>query len=408
MNAERGMMERNGFRIGTLFGIDIRIDWSWLLIFALVTGNLGSAFAAMHSGWPLLLRWIVALAAALLFFGSVLAHELAHSLVAKAQGTPVSNITLFLFGGVANIQEEPDSPVKEFSMAILGPVTSLLIGGILLLTANLAAGTMGVSMADPMEMLGGLGPMVTLMLWLGSINVFLGLFNMIPGFPLDGGRVIRSIFWALTDDLRRATTWAMWIGQGVAWLMITAGVFAIFGVDVPFVGEGFLNGLWLAFIGWFLSNAGFRSYQRVVIQDILGGVPVSRMMRRNPPIVSPDISVEAFVYDRIMQLDDYGFPVVDDGQLVGIVTLDDVRAVPRSRWAARSVRDIMTKAEDLILATPDEDAAEALHKLASSEVRQLPVVTGRELVGLLRRPDIVRWLEVTGEMEGRLGLGGSV
>ncbi len=400
-------MERNGLRIGTLFGIDIRVDWSWLLIFALVTGNLGSAFAAMHPGWPLTLRWIIAIVAALLFFGSVLAHELAHSLVAKAQGTPVNSITLFLFGGVANIQEEPDSPVKEFFMAILGPVTSLTIGGVLLLLANLSAGTMVASVSDPMAMIEGLGPVVTLMLWLGSINVFLGLFNMIPGVPLDGGRVTRSIFWALTGDLRRATTWAMWIGQGVAWLMITAGIFAIFGVEVPIVGRGLLNGLWLAFIGWFLSNAGFRSYQHVVVQDILGGIPVSRMMRRNPPIVSPAISVEAFVYDRVMQFDDYGFPVVDNGQLVGIVTLDDVRAVPRSRWAALSVRDIMTKAEDLIVVAPDEDAAEALHKLASSEVRQLPVVEEGELVGLLRRRDIVRWLEVTGEMESPLGLGGT-
>lgn len=401
-------MERNGLRIGTLFGIDIRVDWSWLLIFALVTGNLGSAFAAMHPGWSLTLRWIVALVAALLFFGSVLSHEMAHSLVAISQGTQVSNITLFLFGGVSNIQEEPDSPVKEFFMAILGPVTSLVIGGVLLLIANLAADPVGGSMANPMEMIRGLGPVVTLMLWLGSINVFLGLFNLIPGFPLDGGRVIRSLFWALTDDLRRATRWAMWIGQGVAWLMITGGVFAVFGVDVPLVGEGLLNGLWLAFIGWFMSNAGFRSYQQVVVQDILGGVPVSRMMRRDPPTVPPSISVESFIYDRVMQYDDYGFPVVDDGRLVGIVTLDDVRATPRSEWANLSVRDIMTGAEDLITVTPNEDAAQALHHLASNEVRQLPVIEGQELIGLVRRRDIVRWLEVTGETEGQFGLGGTV
>ncbi|MFP3896174.1 MAG: site-2 protease family protein [Anaerolineales bacterium] len=400
-------MERNGLRIGTLFDIDIRIDWSWLLIFALVTGNLGSAFTAMHPEWSPMLRWIVAVIAALLFFGSVLAHELGHSLVAKAQGTPVSNITLFLFGGVANIQEEPDSPVNEFFMAILGPVVSLTIGGLLLLIANIIAGPTTAGVTDPMEMIEGLGPIVTLMLWLGSINVFLGLFNMIPGFPLDGGRVIRSIFWALTDDLRRATTWAMWIGQGVAWLMITAGIFAVFGVAMPVVGRGVINGLWLAFIGWFLSNAAFRSYQHVVVQDILGGTPVSRMMRHDPPIVSPAISVEAFVYDSVMQFDDYGFPVIDDGRIVGIVTMDDVRAEPRSRWADLTVRDIMTKVENVIMVTPNEDAAEALHKLARSEVRQLPVVEGGELVGLLRRRDIVRWLEVTGEMEAPFGLRGT-
>ena len=391
------MREGSGFRIGTLFGIDIRIDWSWLLIFALVVGNLGSAFATMHPNWSFFLRWAVSLLAALLFFSSVLAHELAHSLVARSQGTPVSSITLFLFGGVSNVQEEPDSPTKEFFMAILGPVTSLVIGGVLVLLANLIAGSIGGAMASPMEMIQELGPVVTLMLWLGSINVFLGLFNLVPGFPLDGGRVIRSILWALTDDLRRATSWAMWLGQGIAWLMIMAGIFSLFGVNVPLVGGGFLNGLWLAFIGWFLSNSAFRSYQHVVVQDILGGVPVSRMMRDNPPTVSSSVSVDGFVHDYVMQFDDYGFPVVDDGELVGIVTLDDVRATSRGQWSDLSVRDIMTGVEDLIIVGPDEDAAGALRKLTRSEVRQLPVVEDGSLTGLLRRRDIVRWLQVTGE-----------
>jgi Zn-dependent protease len=309
----------------------------------------------------------------------------------------VSSITLFLFGGVSNVQEEPDSPTKEFFMAILGPVTSLVIGGVLVLLANLIAGSIGGAMASPMEMIQELGPVVTLMLWLGSINVFLGLFNLVPGFPLDGGRVIRSILWALTDDLRRATSWAMWLGQGIAWLMIMAGIFSLFGVNVPLVGGGFLNGLWLAFIGWFLSNSAFRSYQHVVVQDILGGVPVSRMMRDNPPTVSSSVSVDGFVHDYVMQFDDYGFPVVDDGELVGIVTLDDVRATSRGQWSDLSVRDIMTGVEDLIIVGPDEDAAGALRKLTRSEVRQLPVVEDGSLTGLLRRRDIVRWLQVTGE-----------
>ncbi|MEA3407577.1 MAG: site-2 protease family protein [Chloroflexota bacterium] len=398
-------MQRNGFRIGTLFGIDIRIDWSWLLIFVLMTGNLGFAFASMHGGWSVPLRWAVALVGALLFFGSVLAHEMAHSLVARSQGTPVSNITLFLFGGVSNIQEEPDSPAKEFFMAIVGPVTSLLIGGILILIANLVAGPMVARMAGPMETIQELGPVATLMLWLGSVNVFLGLFNLVPGFPLDGGRVIRSIFWALTDDLRRGTFWAMWLGQGIAWLMIMAGIFSIFGVKIPLVGGGFLNGLWLAFIGWFLSNAGIRSYQHVVVQDVLGGTPVSRMMRRDPPTVSSFVSVDSFVHDHVMRSDDYGFPVVDDGELVGIITLDDVRAISRGEWTDLSVRDIMTKAEDLITVGPDEDAADALQKLINNQVRQLPVMEDEKLVGLVRRRDIVRWLEVTGEAERGLGLG---
>jgi predicted transcriptional regulator len=189
----------------------------------------------------------------------------------------------------------------------------------------------------------------------------------------------------------------MWLGQGIAWLMIMAGIFSLFGVNVPLVGGGFLNGLWLAFIGWFLSNSAFRSYQHVVVQDILGGVPVSRMMRDNPPTVSSSVSVDGFVHDYVMQFDDYGFPVVDDGELVGIVTLDDVRATSRGQWSDLSVRDIMTGVEDLIIVGPDEDAAGALRKLTRSEVRQLPVVEDGSLTGLLRRRDIVRWLQVTGE-----------
>lgn len=386
----------SGFRIGRVFGIDIRIDWSWLLIFLLVTWNLSSVFGEFHSDWGTTLRWGTAIGAALLFFVSVVAHELAHSLVAKAQGLPVRSITLFLFGGVSNIQRDPDSPQHEFLMAILGPITSIVIGGLLIWIVGM--GTDAKVLSNPVETIGRLSPLLTLLLWLGSVNVTLGIFNLIPGFPLDGGRVLRSILWAMTDNLQRATRWASWVGQGIAWLMIVSGVSMIFGVRIPFFGTGFSNGLWLAFIGWFLNSASARSYQRVVVQDILEGVPVKRMMRSDPPTVPSDRSVSSLVHDYVMKMDDHAFPVSDSGQLIGIVTLEDVRGVSREAWDTTTVREIMTSVDRLTTVAPDEDAADALNKLMQRDVRQLPVVRGGSLIGLLRRRDIVKWLQLHSEL----------
>jgi Zn-dependent protease len=204
-----------GFGVGKVFGISIRVDWSWLFIFALTTWNLGSAFGELHPDWGPALSWGVATAAALLFFGSVLLHELAHSLVARARGIPVRSITLFMFGGVSNIQREPHSPGAEFWMAIVGPLTSLILGGALTVVATLGVGPLQVVVSSPRQAVAALGPLVTLLGWLGSINFTLGLFNLIPGFPLDGGRMLRSLLWAASDDLRRATRWASWVGQGI-------------------------------------------------------------------------------------------------------------------------------------------------------------------------------------------------
>jgi Zn-dependent protease/CBS domain-containing protein len=394
--AERRQIMHGGFRIGRVFGINIRIDWSWLLIFALITWNLGTVFGESHPDWGLVLRWGIALVAAGLFFISVVAHELAHSLMAKARGVPVRSITLHLFGGVSNIQREPESPRGEFLMAILGPITSLTIGGVLVWIALAGAGPLAV-LANPTEAIGQLSPLFTLLLWLGSVNVTLGIFNLIPGFPLDGGRVLRSILWAATDNLRRATRWASWVGQGIAWLMIFAGIAMTFGVRIPFLGTGLGNGLWLAFIGWFLNTASAQSYRKVVIQDILEDVPVARLMRSNTPIVPPGISVSSLVHDHVMGTDDHSFPVLDDGRLIGLVTLEDVRSVPRNAWETTVVRQIMTSADQLLTVAPDEDAAEALNKLMGHDVRQLPVLRDGELAGLLRRRDIVKWLQLQSE-----------
>jgi CBS domain-containing protein len=233
---------------------------------------------------------------------------------------------------------------------------------------------------------------------LGSINLLLSVFNLIPGFPLDGGRLLRSIIWSITDDLRKATRWASWTGQTIALLFILIGISMAFGAQVPFFGTGLVGGLWLAFIGWFLHSAAIRSYQQVVIQDVLEDVPVSRMMRPNPPTVLADISVSDMIHDSIMKNDDYAFPVMEGSQFVGLVTLDDVRSIPREDWDNTTVREIMTPYDKLIITTGDEDATDAWQKLLQQDVRQLPVVQENHLEGLLRRQDIIRWLQLHSEL----------
>lgn len=390
-----------GFRIGKLFGIDIRIDWSWLFVFVLVTWSLSAAFGEFHPGWDASLRWSIAAVAALLFFASVLGHELAHSLVAQARGMPVHGITLHLFGGVSNIREEPDSPLSEFLMAIVGPLTSIVIGIGLTLAVSLAIGRM--PRGDVGEIISQLSPTATILMWLGSVNVVVGLFNLVPGFPLDGGRVVRSIVWALIGDFRRATWLAASLGRLIAWAMIGAGVAMAFGIRIPFLGQGLVNGLWLAFIGWFLKNAASQSYQQVVIRDLLEGVPVDRLMRSCPPTVQPAISVNELVHEHVMQTDEHAFPVIQDGRLVGVVTLQDIRGISRDAWGTTTVREIMTPADQVEVVSATEDAQSAFTKLTSRDVRQLPVMDEGELVGCLSRRDIIKWLSL--EADDSLGWG---
>lgn len=383
----------NGFRVGKIFNININIDWSWLLIFGLISWSLASSFGQMHPEWTPLLQWGMAILAALLFFLSVLAHELAHSLMARAQGMEVRNITLFLFGGVSNIQKEPASPMNEFLVTIVGPLTSFILGGAFLLLGIGGIALGNVTTTNMTELLSRLGPVNTIFLWLGSVNILVGLFNLIPGFPLDGGRVVRSILWGITNDLKKATRWASWLGQGVAWLLIFAGMSMLFGIQIPFLGTGFINGIWLIFIGWFLQNAAVQSYRRIVVQDILEDVPVKRLMNPNVPQVPADITIEEFVDNYLMQSDNRAFIVFEDENMLGLITIDDVRKLSTELRRTSLVRDVMTPSEKMIVVAPEEDVTDAFDRLQMKDVRQLPVVAGNEIVGLLRRKDIVRWLQ---------------
>src|SRR5512141_1074951 len=226
-----------GFRIGKMFGISIHVDWSWLVIFSLVSWSLSATFGQIHPGWTESLRWGMAMLAAFLFFASVLAHELAHSLAAIARGVPVQNITLFMFGGVSNIQREPDTPAEELFITIVGPLTSLFLGALFLV---IGAGGYVVNDAGlgASAVLARLQPMNTILAWLGSINIMVGFCNLIPAFPLDGGRIVRSLFWAISGDLRIATRWASLLGQAIGWSMVFGGLALVVGVRLPIVGTG--------------------------------------------------------------------------------------------------------------------------------------------------------------------------
>jgi Zn-dependent protease/predicted transcriptional regulator len=386
---------RGGFRVARLFGINIFIDWSWIFIFLLVTWNLAYyVFPALHPNWDMSLTLILSVTASLLFFASVLAHELAHSLVAKAKGLPVRRITLFIFGGAADIGREPPSAGSEFLIAIVGPITSVVLGALFLFSGAFVINGAALTGGTPFEILTAMGPLGTLFIWLGSINILLGVFNMVPGFPLDGGRVLRSIFWAITRNLKKATRWATFIGQLVAWGFIVTGLFMVFGFEVPIFGTGIIGGLWLAFIGWFLNNAATASYQHVVVQDMLDGVPVYRLMRHNFRGVESYIPLSDLVYENMIGSDDSTFPVMEDERLIGLISMEDVKKVNRENWDRVVVKDIMTPVEKLETISPREDAKEALDKLTRKDVQQLPVVYGGELVGLLRQKDIMRWLQL--------------
>ncbi|HKJ71742.1 MAG TPA: site-2 protease family protein [Gammaproteobacteria bacterium] len=388
-----------GIRLGRLFGIAIHLDWSLLIVFGLIVVSLGAgSFPYLHPAWAATTTWSTALVAAVLFFASVLAHELSHALVGRGYGIRVPRITLFVFGGLAQMENEPGHWRGELWMALAGPAASLLLGAAFLLLASLVIGPGGFDPDQPRESLAALSPLATLLMWLGPINIILGLFNLVPGFPLDGGRVLRAIMWGLTGDLRRATRWASRGGQAFAWLLIATGVAMILGAEVPLFGRGPISGLWLAFIGWFLNNAALSSYQQLLVRESLHGVAVSRLMRTDLVSVAPDLAVAALVEDHLLRGGQRAFPVVAaGGRLRGLVTMSDVRERERSAWEGLTVAGVMTPADQLATVAPGDDAFDAMMKLTRAGVDQLPVVEGGRLRGLIRRRDLLTWLSVYGD-----------
>jgi Zn-dependent protease/CBS domain-containing protein len=399
LHARRGARKPGGFSLGRIAGVELVADWSLLIIFALILINLGAGvFPAWHPDWSAGLVWIVALLAAVLFFVSIALHELAHAVVARRHGIPVRRITLFVFGGMAHMEREPPSPRAELLMAAIGPIVSLIIG-----LASIAVGSALASDAvarygdDPVLMARALGPISTLLLWLGPLNVLLGVFNLVPGFPLDGGRVLRAILWWRTGNLERATRWASGVGRVFAWTLMALGVSMLFGLWVPFFGTGPIQGLWFLLIGWFLNNAARASYQQLLVRSAFEDVTVADVMRRQAQVVAPDLTLEQLVRDYFMQSDQQAFPVVDgDGQLLGLVEIEHVRAVPPAQWSQVTLGEIMTPADRVDAITPEQDAIQALHRLADHE--QIPVIVHGRVAGVLRRQDLMRWLALRTEL----------
>src|SRR5487761_356295 len=283
-----------GLRLGSISGIEIHADWSLLIIFALISFGLATGlFPSWHPNWSPATAWITALVAA------VLVHELSHALVGRAYGVQIRRITLFMFGGVAQMENEPPSWRAELSMAIVGPLTSLALGFAFLGLASLVNGPVRIDPSHLPRSLSALGPIASLLLWLGPINIILGVFNLVPGFPLDGGRVLRAVMWGITGVLHRATQRAARAGQFFAWLLMSAGLAMMLGLQMPLFGAGFVNGLWLAFIGWYLNNAALLSYQQLLIRESLEHIPVRRLMQTRFLRVDPQMHVGTLVNEHL-------------------------------------------------------------------------------------------------------------
>jgi Zn-dependent protease/CBS domain-containing protein len=387
-----------GFRVGSIAGVQVFADWSLFIIFLLVMFTLGAGvLPAWHPDWGAGVTWVTAFAAAVLFFASVLIHELSHAMVGRANGIDIRRITLFVFGGMAHLEREPHAWRAELLMAIVGPITSFVLGGLFLFVGGLTAERVVLNPNDPLQALAALDPFSTVMLWLGPINIMLAIFNLVPGFPLDGGRVLRAAIWGATGDVYRATRWAAALGQAFAWLLIACGFAMILGLRVPFFGTGVFGGLWLALIGWFLNNAAFMSYRQLLTRRSLENVPVSSVMLSRFATVPPHTSLASLIDEYIMRSDQRAFPVVEGDRLVGLVCLEDVRRLSAAERATQSVRDVMTPARELATIAPDEATAEALQALSRRAVNQLPVVKDGQVRGLIRREDILKWLTLHGE-----------
>ena len=371
-------MLRGGIPIGKIFGISLRLNYSWFIVFGLVTWALAASyFPANYPTWGLAAKIIAGIITSLLFFASVLTHELMHSLVAQKTGIPVYGITLFIFGGVSQMTEEPKRPKDELRIALAGPITSLVLGGIF----------WGIWfwLGDRVEFIAGIA------FWLGWINIFLAGFNLIPGFPLDGGRVLRSILWGRMNNLRRATRIASNIGRGVGYLFIFGGIWLIF-------GGNWFNGLWLAFIGWFLENAAVGSYRQLTLRDTLQGHTVSEIMTRDCLILSPDVTIDKLVNEHVLTSGRRCFPVVSDSKVLGLVTIHNIRAIPHELWSTKTVRDAMTPFDKVRWVAPDADLSRVMEILAEQDINQVPVVENNNVIGIVGRDNLINFVSVRGEL----------
>jgi Zn-dependent protease len=380
------------WRLFRLLGIPIYCDVSWLIILILVTFLLTSQFKAEIDGLFLSEYVGMGLVTALAYFGCILLHELGHATVARATGLPIRGITLFIFGGVAELGEEPKTPGGEFVMAIAGPIVSAVLGCLFL-----AAFAVGTHLDWP-------APPLAVFHWLGVINLMLLAFNMIPGFPLDGGRVLRSILWGVSGNVRKATWWAALFGRVFAWVLMGWGVLTIltpFFVPDANGSRGLdLSGLWLVIIGSFVNNAAKGSYQQVVLRQALGGEPVRRFMNAQPIIVPPWTDLRHFIEDYVYRYHRKSFPVGAEGRLEGYVSTRMLAQYPREEWEGHTVADVMERDWKALSIAPGDDALKALSQMQRTGLSRLLVVEGENLVGIVSLKDLLRFLHLKLELEG--------
>lgn len=368
---------KHSWRIAKIFGIDIYIDSSWFIIFILFTWVLAADyFPHKYNDWSTSLYWIIGIITSLLIFASVLIHELAHSLVALKQGEKVRSITLFILGGVAQITEEPKKPLEELKIALVGPLTSLIVGFLFFILAFLLRGTSVYLEAS--------------VSYLALINTVLAIFNLIPGFPMDGGRVLRSIIWQITGSLKKATRIASKAGEGFAFFLIFLGILQIL--------RGNFSGLWLIFIGWFLHSAAVRGYHMVMVKTMLKGVRAEDLMTKDFEIVKSNLKVQKLVDDYILKKKERVFLVLESEHFKGIVCLDDVKATPREEWSNKRVEDIMTPREKLLFVSPDADGNKILNSITAKDIHQIPVIEGENIAGIICRNDILRFIQIRSEL----------
>jgi Zn-dependent protease len=364
-------------KIAEVWGIPIGFHPSWLLVVALLTWSLAAGyFPTEYPGWDPVGYWAVGVVTTLLAFGSVLFHELGHSWVALRNGLPIRSITLFVFGGVAQIGREPAAPGAEFRIAIAGPLTSIA----------LAAGFSGVWLLAH-----GVEPVAAPAIWLARINLTVGLFNLLPGFPLDGGRLLRALVWWRTGNLQRATRTAAVTGQIVATGFIVIGIMTALRGNV-------VSGVWIALIGWFLENAASQTLAQANVGETLRGVSVGQTMSRECPRVGGDVRLERLVRDEVLGAGRRCFFVTDDGRLRGMLTLGDIKAVPREAWGQTAVEDVMKPVDALRVIRPEDDLLVALRSMEETNVAQLPVISDGRLVGAIGREQILRYLGARAEL----------
>jgi Zn-dependent protease len=383
---------RGSWRVGRIAGIEVGIHYTWLLALFIFTWLLGQGFSTTYPGWYSYYYWIAGFLATFTLFISVLIHELAHSLVARSRGLSVSTITLFILGGVSNLAEEPENPGVEFAMAIVGPLSSIALGFIFwiiwyLITKTWVLPVFSVNIPASKQTMG-----LAIVGFLAYTNIILAIFNLLPGFPLDGGRVFRSIIWRTTGNLYRATNIASIVGRVFGWGFIALGV-----VLAIFTQFGFLNGLWFVFVGWFLNSAADNSRSEVTLREHLTGVLVEKVMEKDVESVRPDTMIDYLVQTIFIQKRKRAVPVVDGDNLVGVVTISDIKGIPQEKWPITPVLQVMHRAPIHAL-KPEDDLNTAMKLIAQYDLNQVPVLNQGKLVGMLTRADVINYLQLSQEL----------